>query len=127
METSKVETIAIEYNEYNEPVKVLRVKTLNKDLSTSLKEKAIENQKKIEKKKLDYQVSKDLEQQNEKTKIDVLKIMLSYSQFTNLVEKGLAETTEEFEQMYQNFLLTGSAFNEELCPIVFATIYGRVK
>lgn len=121
-----MKSVALGYDESNLLVSVVEIKTLSEDKISELKKTAQKNVASL------HQIKKvELESlESEKVKLNKTLNNIAYvcakSYFDNLVEKGAVETTQEFEDMFSDYLKGGS-FNEEIAPISYKNILGRIK
>lgn len=119
-------SIVVEYNSIGEIVNVFDIKTLSMEQIDEMKNKAKVHKALEEKEKseLQEQIAKEKEIQLEK---DYRRsIVIAKLQFDANVDKGLSETTNEFEEHYNRFIL-GDKFEESKAPIDFLTILERIK
>lgn len=122
---SFVGCIAITDNE-NKPNRVLEVKTLTKSAYKELVKKASENLKELTEKK-----DKELKEKQEKemllySRLDKMSIVIAYLMFNEIVERGKANTTNEFEDMFACWLIGKCEIAIELCPKEYLYILERL-
>lgn len=114
-----MKTVVVEKNDLGEVVGLNEVKTLTIEQINAYKNEIFErreNAKKVSEEEKTSQFAKDY----------VRMVMLAKIHFNDFVEKGLCETTEDFELMFKEFVL-GSAFDESKAPIMFLKIMERLK
>lgn len=117
----------VEYDSVGNVVGVFEIKTLKQEQIVALKKQAKENlAKKLEQENEELEIAK----QNEKVakaKEYRRAVILAKLQFNELVESGKSETTEQFENDYDNFVLLGGELDLENAPTDFKTILERVE
>ena len=117
-----VKTVAILVDEGGEVLEVLSVKAMQDFDIEKLKEKARLNKAKI----MARNEEKEKEHSNTLARIERIAYCVAKAQFNELVESGKAETTTEFEEMFDKFT-SGATFNEEIAPVKYREILGRLR
>ena len=122
----KQRTVAILYGSDKKPKEILDVKTIDSSLVENI-ERELKIKKEEELAKTNELAKKSIEEkEQQKAKEHIRAIVVAKGYFDNLVDRGLCETTKEFEEMFDNFML-GGRFDESLCPYEFKKAFERVK
>lgn len=125
MET-KFTSVAISYDNDKKPIAMQEIKTLTESGLKDLK-KQVESNKREKQEKLD---KLEQEKQEKETKLysrlDKLSILLAYLMFNEIVERGKANTTNEFEDMFACWLVGKCEIAVELCPKEYLDILERL-
>lgn len=124
MET-KDKLVAVYINEKGDCEHVLQVKTItNTEYARLLNQSSKNHENKcLEKNKALSRISKSEE---EIAKIKHKHLILSKTVFDNLVDKGRLETTDEFENMWFNYLFNDIRFDFSVATDDFMKILGKV-
>lgn len=120
-------SVYVETNTLGNCINVIELKTLPSDKVEELKRQAKEyraNLIKQEQEKL--RVEQELKNQQVKKEY-VRSLFIAKHYFDSLVDKGTYETTEQFEEHFEQFALGGVEFNVELAPSSYLAILERVK
>lgn len=122
----KQKTVAILYGSDNQPKEILQVKTIDLGLVENM-EKELKIRKEQQSQALNEFTKKQIESQKQQEAKDYIRaIVVAKGYFDNLVDRGLCETTKDFEDMFDKFML-GGRFDESLCPYEFKKAFERVK
>ena len=122
MEIKKMYMVGIQKNDDGKIKEVFEVKTINEEKFKQLKTEASEHKAKVQLEKQE-QEKKDKLKEN---KLYIKSIAIAKALFNELVDSGKAETTNEFEEMFDSFILGGS-FDTSIAPIKFLNILERLK
>jgi len=108
------------------PIQVAEVKTITKDSYKNLVKQATENQR--AKAESENKKAKEREEKEKAlySRLDNISILLAYQMFNELVERGKAKTTNEFETMFTLWLSGKSELDKNLCPKEYLDILERL-
>lgn len=120
-------TIYVETDTLGNCIKVIESKTLTSEKVEELKKSA----KSYREQQLKLQKEKDL-QEKEKNKIfankqHIKSVFIAKNYFDNLVDRGLTETSEEFETNFNLFVLGVAELDKTVMPSKFAEILERLE
>lgn len=123
----KMKTIAVRKDNCGNVLEVLEIKTILETRFKELHNQAIENSAKCEQEKaFKEKVEKDA-RDNLFGKVSKHDLFVAKSLFNDLVDKGLMETNDDFENMFFNYIKGVSGYNVELEPQDFKKIMEGVK
>lgn len=122
---AKDKLVAVYINEKGGCEQVLKVKTISSNEYAHLLNQAskIHETKSVEKKRLLDRLTKAEE---DISKLKYKHLILAKSVFDNLVDKGKLETTDEFENMWFDYLFNDGKFDNAVAPNDFIKIIEKV-
>lgn len=120
-------SVYVETDTLGNCTKVIELKTLPSERVEELKKSAKEHRVNLEKQEREKLEEEQALKENLAKKEYTRLLFLSKLYFDGLVDKGACETTEEFEEHFEQFVLGTIEFKEELAPVSFLTILERVR
>lgn len=122
MEIKKSYMVAIKKDSSGKVQEVIEVKTINEDTLKQLKSEAsnYSSQKQLSEEELNK------EEIAKAKRLYIKAVAISKALFNELVDSGKAQTTSEFEEMFDKFIL-GGAFDESIAPTKYLDILARLK
>lgn len=122
---AKDKLVAVYINEKGGCEQVLKVKTISSNEYAHLLNQASKSHeiKSVEKKRLLDRLTKAEE---DISKLKYKHLILAKSVFDNLVDKGKLETTDEFENMWFDYLFNDGKFDTSVSTDEFNKILGKV-
>ena len=122
MKIEKVYMVAVKTDDKGNATEVLEVRNVKGEELNSLKKKVSEHlaeEQKLAEEQIKAEKLKD-------NKLYIKAVAIAKTLFNELVDSGKAKTTNEFEEMFDRFILGGS-FNESIAPIKYLEILERLK
>ena len=122
MKIEKVYMVAVKTDDKGNATEVLEVRNVKVDELNALKKQLSEcsaEKQKLAEEKIKTDKLKD-------NKLYIKAVAIAKTLFNELVDSGKAKTTNEFEEMFDRFILGGS-FNESIAPIKYLEILERLK
>ena len=122
MKIEKVYMVAVKTDDKGNATEVLEVRNVKGEELNSLKKKVSEHLAE-EQKLAEEQIKSD---KLKDSKLYIKAVAIAKTLFNELVDSGKAKTTNEFEEMFDKFIIGGS-FDESIAPIKYLDILGRLK
>ena len=122
MKIEKVYMVAVKTDDKGNATEVLEVRNVKVDELNSLKNQVSEHlaeEQKLAEEQIKAEKLKD-------NKLYIKAVAIAKTLFNELVDSGKAKTTNEFEEMFDKFILGGS-FDESIAPIKYLDILRRLK
>ena len=122
MKIEKVYMVAVKTDDKGNATEVLEVRNVKVDELNALKKQLSEcsaEKQKLAEEKIKTDKLKD-------NKLYIKAVAIAKTLFNELVDSGKAKTTDEFEEMFDKFILGGS-FDESIAPIKYLDILRRLK
>lgn len=114
------------YDNSGNPIDIVESKTITETAFKDLKKKVALNKKEIAQAKSDKEKELLEKEIKEQAKQDKHTILLAYLMFNEIVERGKANTTNEFEEMFACWLVGKCEIAIELCPKEYLDILERL-
>lgn len=123
---TKVQTIAIRKDSNGKVVEVLEVKTISTELIAEMKAE-VKNNECLQAKNKKGEEDVAIEEASKKARLTKIRnIFIAKTYFDGLVDSGKTETNEQFERMFERFIV-GGIYDDTYAPIKFKEILGRLE
>jgi len=122
----KLVNYAVKYNDLKEPIETMKVLTLTESRAKEIVSKVKKHESLVQDRKEQNEKEKQERDLVKAKKIEHQAYLISYLVFNEYVEKGVFETTQDFEKMVHDFLFAKCEFNRMLAPSPFLSILERV-
>ena len=122
MKIEKVYIVAVKTDDKGNATELLEVRNVKGEELNSLKKQVsghLAEKQKLAEEKIKAEKLKD-------NKLYIKAVAIAKTLFNELVDSGKAKTTNEFEEMFDRFILGGS-FDESIAPIKYLDILRRLK